>query len=77
MATATCVLGHENDLGPIPPDAGVVRWECVECGEVGEVGTPAHVTAQSQGITATDRVIDGEVVHHVTDGDVALPQEGE
>lgn len=28
---ATCVEGHEHDLGDVPTDQGLVHWECPNC----------------------------------------------
>ena len=58
MASVTCVNGHEVDLGDVPTDQGLVKWECPECQAVGDVPGTEPQPAQ-QPTVAADEAVNG------------------
>lgn len=60
MANATCINGHESDLGDVPTDEGVIKWECPECQEVGDVPGTEPLPPQEPDAPADNTVTSGD-----------------
>lgn len=56
----TCALGHRHDIGVVPMDQGIVRWECPDC-QSNEVIPGTFAQSVEPDVP--------EGAEHVTDGD--------